>query len=250
MLAAGLAGGMVAGLIGSAQAQEASRVPVGLDGLSSAGQLLAGVHYSEVAALAEELNFDVSVLFADGSPPTLLLKDELGFVLVGQPVNCSGSDLADRCNGLLLYFGILGNPLYRNSMMANANRFNGVQYYGRGHITPDSNAVMTRMVLGDHGITRGQLATELFTTRNAALVFVRVLGARVVDTTLAGNALVGSSPFSGGNTLHGGLPGQPDLWAGEGRSAFEDLMPRWEKLGLASEILNDPRKLLGPEAPR
>lgn len=239
-MAAGLAASLLLpGLgAGAVQAQEVAPKPLSLDGVSDKGLVLRGIHFDEVARLAEEINFATSIIFQEGSNPTILLRDDVGSVLVAQPVNCAGTALEDRCTGLLLYYIIRGNPAWRASMMVNTNRYNSVQYYGSGHISAASNAVMIRMVLGDHGITRGQLATELFTARSAAMVFARVLGVRRrVSTPVStpGAASVFSGPIG-----RSALPSGVSAEAPEAPGAFEGLMTRWRKLGLVDEILNDP----------
>lgn len=228
---------------GAVRAQEAAAPALSLDGVSNKGLLLPGIHFDEVARLAEEINFTTSIIIAEGRNPTVLLRDEKGFVVVAQPVNCAGTALEDRCNGLLLYYVIRGNEDYRTSMINNANRYNSVQYYGSGHITAASNAVMIRMVLGDNGITRGQLATELFTARNAGMVFARVLGARrvVVRTPDGTRVFAGPTGLSAGQSALS-ADGLTDT-AGRLSSppaAFEGHMARWKKLGLVDEILNEP----------
>lgn len=225
--------------VGAVQAQEVAAAPLSLDGVSDKAVVLSGIHFDEVARLAEEINFTTSIIFQEGSNPTVLLRDDFGSILVAQPVNCAGTALEDRCAGLLLYYVIRGNPALRASMLENTNRYNGAQYYGSGHITAESNAIMIRMVLGDHGITRGQLATELFTARSAALVFARVLGARPrISTPLGTNSFSGVFPSPTGQSI---VP--PGVTA-KAPSALEGLMEGWRKLGLVDEILNESQQVL------
>lgn len=234
------------GLVVTGDAAMAQEVPlsvprvVSLDRLTRPSQPLASYTIARITEVASEIGFSVSVAAVEGDYPVLILRDENRASFVVQPMVCTGTDAQDSCSGLLLVVGLQGAIDYPGISLAQINRFNDLQFYGRGHVAPGSLGVLSRLALSDFGTTRGNLAVELFTFRSAMYSFSSYLSA----VRVAASASQGSGSFlaPGRDTQSFVVPN-----ASQGPADFSAPLPRlierWEKAGLLDEISFPPESL-------
>jgi hypothetical protein len=205
---------------------------VSLDRLTRPEQPLAAYTTAQITAVASEIGFSVSVAAVEGDYPVLILRDENRASFFVQPMVCTGTDAQDSCSGLLLVVGLRGAINYPGISLAQVNRFNDIQFYGRGHITPGRLAVLSRLALSDFGTTRGNLAVELFTFRAALYSFSNYLSAVRVAAGASQESTAFISPGSDAQSLFVPSASQdPADFSGE----LSRLIERWEKAGLLGQ---------------
>lgn len=246
-------------------APEAPRT-VSRDTLDNASRLYPGLNSTNVADVAAAIGFGTTVLQIDGRHPLVAMEDERGLRLVAEPMVCDGEAPEANCQALLVYAYFGGSAAMHNSMVHAANRYNEVQFFARGHITSGSDAVVSRLVIGEHGITRGNLAAELFTMRIAVYNYARLVGLRNSETgqmvqSGGGRDPVSPSASSGvarpfaGEKFAAGT--RPDVFGGRipevasDAAAFEggsleagSVVGRWKSLGLYADYETDLPALL------
>lgn len=228
------------------------------DTLGDASRLYPGLNSTNVADVAAAIGFGTTVLQVEGRHPLVAMEDEHGLRLVAEPMVCDGEALEANCQALLVYAYFGGRGAAHGSMIQAANRYNEVQFFARAHITSGSDAVVSRLVIGEHGITRGNLAAELFTMRIAVYNYARLVGVRNSETGQTVQSGGGTrdqrspsadfgvaQPFAGGKFIPGA---GPDVFGAGGPEAatFEAgaLVSRWKSLGLYADYETDLAALL------
>lgn len=177
------------------------RAPVSLDRLTRHTELIKGFTVANITDVVIELGFTASVAAIEGDYPLILVRDERGAGFALQPMVCDGNDPDDECHGLLLIVALQGSARFPGISVSQVNRFNDLQFYGRGHVvgqggSPDAGeemAILSRLILSDYGTTRGNLGVELTTFRSATYNYAQYLSQRRMTDSIAAS--------SGGNAL-------------------------------------------------
>lgn len=178
----------------AAQAQDAPdserRAPVSLDRLTRHTEVVKAFTVASITDVVIELGFTASVAAIEGDYPLILVRDERGAGFALQPMVCDGTDPDDECHGLLLIVALQRSARFPGISISQVNRFNDLQFYGRGHVTgrgagPDAGeamAILSRLILSDYGTTRGNLGVELTTFRSATYNYAHYLSQlRIAD---------------------------------------------------------------------
>lgn len=190
---AGLAVFCAASFMGAAaQAQDAPaeeapaserRAPVSLDRLTRHTELVKAFTVASITDVVIELGFTASVAAIEGDYPLVLVRDDRGAGFALQPMVCDGTDPDDECHGLLLIVALQGPASFPGISVNQVNRFNDLQFYGRGHVVRQGGssdagepmAILSRLILSDYGTTRGNLGVELTTFRSATYNYAHYL---------------------------------------------------------------------------
>lgn len=181
---------------GEAPATE-RRAPVSLDRLTRHTELVKAFTVASITDVVIELGFTASVAAIEGDYPLILVRDERGAGFALQPMVCDGNDPDDACHGLLLVVALQGRLNFPGISVNQVNRFNDLQFYGRGHVVRqgagEQMAILSRLILSDYGTTRGNLGVELTTFRSAVYNYAQYLSQLRLTDNIADN--------SGGNAL-------------------------------------------------
>lgn len=181
----------------TALAQEASadeaRVPavvaVSLDRLTRRTEPIKAFTVASITDVTAELGFAAGVVAIEDDYPLIIVRDERGAGFAIQPMVCDGNAPDDTCQGLLLAVILQGGTRFPGISLNQVNQFNDLQYFGRAHMTGDMTgpentgqgatgqemAILTRLVLGNYGTTRGNLGVELTTFRSAVYNYAQYL---------------------------------------------------------------------------
>lgn len=200
--------------------------PVSLDRLTRPTDVLKAFSLTNITEVAAELGFRSEVVAVEDEYPLVVLRDENNAPFVVQPMVCTGNTPRDTCHGLLFFVTLQGFARFPGITLSQVNRFNDIQFYARGHVTPGPRAILSRLVLSDYGTSRGNLAVELHSFRSAVYNYANYLsrlrladGSGNGDRSGAGpvNALVASGPgtgrhFSGAMERSAELPRLIELW--------------------------------------
>lgn len=155
-------------------APQATGEPVRYEKLSGHDEILKELSFLWVSGIAGEMGFVVSILVPESGSPFVVLSDENGAQMIARPVMCTGDGFESTCKALLMMVVFSGFP---NSTLPAVNGFNDAQFFARGHLSGDGRAVLSRLVVADHGAIKGNLGLELYSFRSAAYNFARFLTA-------------------------------------------------------------------------
>lgn len=186
---------------GEAPATE-RRAPVSLDRLTRHTELVKAFTVASITDVVIELGFTASVAAIEGDYPLILVRDERGAGFALQPMVCDGNDPDDACHGLLLVVALQGRLNFPGISVNQVNRFNDLQFYGRGHVVRqgagEEMAILSRLILSDYGTTRGNLGVELTTFRSAVYNYAQYLSQLRIAASIADS---GGSSGGGENAL-------------------------------------------------
>jgi hypothetical protein len=193
----GLGGGPAATSAAWAQSNAASGL-VSMDGLANHQVQLANFNFANLSMVSTELGFTISVIMAPSSYPMLAITDKRGVKIILQPINCSGLDLfKDTCSGMLMSSVVAGLP---GISLQRLNAFNNAQFFSRGHLVAGNRAVLSRLLVADYGIAKGNLGLEIYSFRSALYNYGRFLNTVQVSELDGG-------PMPGAQGLLGRLEG-------------------------------------------
>lgn len=188
------AGLLIAAALGAhstvAGAQETVSTPVSLDGVTGHNQLFGQFDFLSISSIAGELGFRVSLVATPEGSPFYVLSDENQAQIVLRPMVCEGKGFESRCNALLMSMVLSGFP---NASVARTNAFNDAQFFARTHMISDNQAVLSRFLIGEFGVVKGNLAIEVYSFRSAAYNFARYLAAQQMSANPGAPALGGGS---------------------------------------------------------
>ena len=195
---------------------------VSFEGVKDHGHLYSKFDMVAISNVAMEMGFKISVIVPTEGPPLYALSDENGAQIMLRPVVCTGSDFTAKCNALLMSVVLSGFP---NSNLQRVNAYNDAQFFGRGHIVGGNRAVLSRFLVGEFGVVKGNLAIEVYSFRSAAYNFARFLSADQMSEKPGAPALGGSSGLGSLGSM--GVPGTSGL-LGEGLDGVDISMPGLE----------------------
>ena len=188
---------MLAGALGlpvtGAQAQEQTggeTTSVSLDGVENPGHLFGQFDFLSITGIAGELGFRVSLVAAADGSPFYVLSDERQTQIILRPMVCEGSGFETKCNALLMSVVLSG---FSNANISRTNAFNDAQFFARTHMISDDQAVLSRFLIGEFGVVKGNLAIEIYSFRSAAYNFARFLSNQQVSAKPGAPGLGGGS---------------------------------------------------------
>lgn len=191
--------GLGVGFISSAWAQtNGTNVAVSLEGLGNQNVRLADFNFANLSTISVELGFATSIIMAPSSYPMIAISDERGVKIILQPINCTGIDLfKDTCTGMLMSAVVTGLP---GISLERINAFNDAQFFSRGHLVSGNRAVLSRLLIADYGIAKGNLGIEIYSFRSSLYNYGRFLNTVQVSESGA-QANPGARGLVGGGSL-------------------------------------------------